>query len=51
MNKKNLGASETIIRVRRVNDPQEYKAVMRLTTDQFDELLGAISPIITFNDT
>lgn len=51
MNIKNLGTSETIIRELHDNDPQEYKAVMRLTTDQFEELLFMINPIITCNDT
>lgn len=51
MNNKDLGASDTIIRELYFNDPQEYKAVMRLTTQQFDELLSMISPIITCDDT
>lgn len=43
--------SKTIIREQRENDHQEFEAVMRLTPEQFEELLSVISPIITRQDT
>lgn len=51
MKNKRLGASCTIFRELYRNDPQEYKAVMRLTPGQFQELLVMISPFITCKDT
>lgn len=43
--------SETIIRELRDNDPLEFKSVIRLTPEQFEELLLKISPIISRADT
>jgi len=51
MDKKKCGASETIIRELRDNDPLEFKSVIRLTPEQFEELLLKISPIISRADT
>lgn len=51
MDKKEYGASETIIRELRENDPLEFKSVIRLTPEQFEELLLMVSPIISRNDT
>jgi len=51
MDKKKCGASETIIRELRDNDPLEFKSVIRLTPEQSEELLLKISPIISRADT
>jgi len=45
MGKKKCGASETIIRELRDNDPLEFKSFIRLTPEEFEELLLMISPI------
>lgn len=51
MSKRNLGASETILRELYDNDPHEYRALMRLTPEQFEQLLLMVSPMISCNDT
>lgn len=48
---KTLGASCTIIRELYTSDPKEYKALMRLTPDQFEDILAMISPSISSIDT
>jgi hypothetical protein len=51
MRNRSLGASATILRELYIHDPQEYKAVMRITPNQFDELLCLIAPKIQRSDT
>ena len=51
MRNRSLGASVTILRELYIHDPQEYKAVMRITPNQFDELLCLIAPRIQRSDT
>ena len=46
MRNRSLGASVTVLRELYIHDPQEYKAVMRVTPNQFDELLCLIAPRI-----
>jgi hypothetical protein len=50
MRNRSLGASVTILRELYIHDPQEYKAAMRITPNQFDELLCPIAPRIQRSD-
>lgn len=43
MDKKKCGASETIIREFKDNDPLEFKSMIRLTPERFKELLLMIT--------
>ena len=50
MDKKKYGASEKMIRELHDNNLYEFKSVIRLTPEQFEELLLMTSPVITRND-
>jgi hypothetical protein len=49
--RRSLGALVTVLRELYIHDPQEYKAAMRITPNQFDELLCLIAPRIQRSDT
>lgn len=51
MRRANSGASSTIIREIYEEDPSEFRCVMRMTTEQFDNLLEKVSPLIQKADT
>ncbi|CAH1970044.1 unnamed protein product, partial [Acanthoscelides obtectus] len=49
--RESQGASTNLISELRVEDPKEYRMMLRMTTEKFDCLLGLITPLIQREDT
>jgi hypothetical protein len=49
--RETLGASSTLFHELSVEDPLEYKRQLRMTVEQFDELLSSVEPHIAKRDT
>ncbi|KAF6198330.1 hypothetical protein GE061_008078 [Apolygus lucorum] len=51
LRRKSSGASSQLLSELRVEDPREYRSLLRMSPATFDELLHRLTPIITKQDT